>query len=46
MAGESQTILFAPEAEAIIEHFEVFDVKDIGCQRQVFHSLFTTADDM
>ena len=33
MAGDRQTTLMAPEAEAIIEHFEVFDVKDIGSQR-------------
>ena len=35
MADERQAILLAPEAEGIIEHFEAFDLKDIGCQRYV-----------
>ena len=38
MAGDIQTILLAPEAESIIEHFEVFDVKDIGSQRYEIYS--------
>ena len=33
MANDRGSFLMAPEAEAIIEHFEVFDVKEIGGQR-------------
>ncbi len=33
MANENASVVMAPEAEAIVQHFEVFDVKDIGSQR-------------